>query len=857
MVSLSEIFTKPRSAVASLTQLLPWFKLVAPGVVLCNDGSLLVGYRYFASDLEGVVDDDLNARIDMFERALRQLNDRITLISVQDRFYETSYPDAPFQNTFAKMLDAQWQAQVTQTQHAQMRHTLYLQFAYPNKSEAFFEQLVAEMQDADNVARAFANVVKNRLSERSALNAVKGLLADMVSEFAAITGNFEGIAQQALGFQRMSDEDLLGALYRHANPTQQSGPVSVNTSPLRDGSGLRIQNSTLSVALGSDQITRRNDLLRFDGITKTIHCVALSLTALPSSVSSVHIDRLVGVPAEFTMVQTFQVLDQNETEKIIQNAEAFYRTEVKSVAVRLFEQFSGQESQKVNHGMGVLADDAQDALIKQTSDGLSFGYYNMTILVRGNSERDAADRVASALKTNGYAIIRERQGLLSAYMGSLPGGHRSLMRKYLCSVDNVADLVPLRTILPGVDNHPYFSEVLGRPVAPLIKYMTMWGTAYNMNLHVDDVGHALVIGGTGSGKSTKLSLFLAQYTKYYPCQAFIFDKDFSLYAMSKLLGGKSIDLTGKSGTQVRANPVKRMLSATNGIMALNRWMCVLIGASGHQLTPDERNLLSDTITQLAQMPSTSHRLSVLFALISGRNPDLASKFRQYVDLSDPERGSIMKGVYADFFDNDDDDFQLSNIVCMETGELLQTPEIASPFMEYAFFCIKQRLDRSVPTLIIVEECWYMLANAEFEAGVDEWLRTFRKNSGQVVFATQSPEELQRMRSWAAFVVNVPTRIFLPSINQSVMQLAPIYKQLFSMNDAMLELLKSAVPKRDYLILQPGATRLVTSEMPKVIIDINKATATRSLRESIANLSESGDPEWQWRFLEESLGYEIQ
>ena len=72
--------------------------------------------------------------------------------------------------------------------------------------------------------------------------------------------------------------------------------------------------------------------------------------------------------------------------------------------------------------------------------------------------------------------------------------------------------------------------------------MTPYGVPYDFNTHADDLGHAVVIGGSGSGKTTVMSLLTAQFQKFYPCQTFIFDKDYSMSLLTTLLGGTSMDL---------------------------------------------------------------------------------------------------------------------------------------------------------------------------------------------------------------------------------------------------------------------------------------------------------------------------
>lgn len=856
MVELEALFTKPRKAAASYNEVLPWFGMVNQGVVLCHDGSLLAAFEYEGADIEGVMDDDVSRRIDLLQTAMRQLTDRITLWSVQERRYDTSYPHADYPSPVARAIDRAWAATCTEVPNARLRHRIYLGYSFPTRTEAIFEQIRIEMEQSDNAIRAVGNVLKRRFSAKSAIASVAGQLGEMVEEFEGLLGSFANIVVTSLGFSRLAGEELLGDLYSRANLASPPGPVSVPTRRSQNGE-VEARPVYLNTLLPADDLVRQGDLLQFKGPSKHVYCAALSTTGMPPEAYSLHIDQLLAQPCEYVLVQTFRFIDRNMAEAAIQAAEQFYRTEVKSAAVRMFERITGIESDKINTGNLALAEDAQGALRELTAGDSAYGYYNMTILALGPTARDAArtaDILATTLRAGGYTITRERQGLMSAFLGSLPGNSKVQLRKYLASAANVADLAPIRTISRGEPTHPLFSRLLGRSVPAHVRFMTPYGVPFDFNVHAEDLGHAVVIGGAGSGKSIVMSLITTQFQKYFPCQTYIFDKDHSIALLTTLLDGKCIDMANPQASGVRINPVKRMLTDGDDL-ALLRWLDVLMSSEGAPLAPEEKEELSGVLQNLKSLTREHWRLSTLYSLLNGTNKRLALRLSPFVDRSETE-GSYAKGAFSDYFDNDDDAFSLTALVCMETGKLLQTKEVAAPFMDYAFYCIEKRLDGQTPTMIYVEEAWYMLANPTFEEKINDWLRTFRKKRAFVMFATQSPEEFQRLKSWAAFVTNVPTRIFLPAINDSVAATSHILKALFNMNDAQLDLLSGAVPKRDYLIMKPGMTRLVQASMPGLLIAINEGTVRPDIREAARIGAASGIPNWQVDFLKEVLNVQI-
>jgi len=177
-------------------------------------------------------------------------------------------------------------------------------------------------------------------------------------------------------------------------------------------------------------------------------------------------------------------------------------------------------------------------------------------------------------------------------------------------------------------------------------------------------------------------------------------------------------------------------------------------------------------------------------------------------------------------------------------------------MDYAFYCIERSLDGMTPTMIYVEEAWYMLSNPAFAQKMEDWLRTFRKKRAFVIFATQALDEIARLPNVGSFVTNIPCQIFLPSVKSSVREQAALFRSVFGTTDAQIELLAHAIPKRDYLLVKPSVTRLVTTQMPPAILAINDATSNELRRSELAELAVSGKPGWEINYLKDTLHVQV-
>ena len=59
---------------------------------------------------------------------------------------------------------------------------------------------------------------------------------------------------------------------------------------------------------------------------------------------------------------------------------------------------------------------------------------------------------------------------------------------------------------------------------PLMLAQTRGATPFRLDLHVGDVGHTLIVGPTGSGKSVLLATLALQFRRFVGAQVVLFDK---------------------------------------------------------------------------------------------------------------------------------------------------------------------------------------------------------------------------------------------------------------------------------------------------------------------------------------------
>lgn len=188
----------------------------------------------------------------------------------------------------------------------------------------------------------------------------------MVNDFRQAISSFHGVVGPRLGFERLENEYLLGALSARFNLASPPGPVNIPN-----------RLTYLAQSLPADTLVRQQQYLEFQGPSKSVYVSALSTLGMPKELYSFHIDQLLGLDCEFTVCQMFQFLENSTAQRQIQSAEQYYRMEVKSLGTRIAEKILKTPVDKVNTGNLHLAEDAQAALAELTATDVSYGYYSM------------------------------------------------------------------------------------------------------------------------------------------------------------------------------------------------------------------------------------------------------------------------------------------------------------------------------------------------------------------------------------------------------------------------------------------------------------------------------------------------
>jgi type IV secretion/conjugal transfer VirB4 family ATPase len=477
-----------------------------------------------------------------------------------------------------------------------------------------------------------------------------------------------------------------------------------------------------------------------------------------------------------------------------------------------------------------MATDADEAIAEAEGGGVRYCYVTPKVIItedRADIADENAQLVFKVCQNIGFDPRIESINAVEAWLGSLPGHGWYDIRRPLVNTQNLADILPLTGIWPGLETNPcpYYPKD-----TPALCYgATTGSTPFRFNLHVGDTGHTGIYGPTGSGKSVALGAIAANFRAVPDGQLFFFDKGYSAFVLTKALGGQHLDL---GEDEVPLQPLARIDEETDR-MKLQGLLEDWLQLQNVQLAPNQRKALWRALTLVAEGPPEQRTIS-----------NLVTQVQDGV-VRDGLNAFSLAGPLGRFLDADRDVTLEGNFVTFELETLMAMgPKVIVPVATYLFHRIDQRLDGR-PTLIILDEAWVMLTNSVFGAKIEEWLRTLRKKNAAVVLATQSLSEIANSPHRDVILESCPTKLYLPNAEAKNAASREMYRR-FGLTDRQIEIVAEAAPKRHYYYVSPLGRRLFQFSLgPASLAFIGAGSKTDIIaaRQMIEQHAERWPSEW--------------
>ncbi len=447
----------------------------------------------------------------------------------------------------------------------------------------------------------------------------------------------------------------------------------------------------------------------------------------------------------------------------------------------------------------MLVDDSATATVHELGQSLTaleveghvFGACSLTVVVYDRDEERLERSVAECLKVfagHDGALYEESYNLLNTWLAVVPGNASHNLRRLPLLNTNVADLSFLFTLHTGQRTSDHLG---GR--ACLAVFETAHQTPYFWTLHYQDVGHALIQGATGSGKSF-LANFIVLHAQQYDPVTVIFDLGGSYDALVTRLGGSTWRM-GLAQRTFTINPF--CLDPTpEHLHFLFSFVRVLLQSSGqHHLTLVEDRDLYDAVQNVYALDAPQRRLITLANLLPR---SLAQHLHRWVQ----------GGPYAALFDNPEDTLTFQRVQCFDFEGLEQFPLVLEPLLFYvlhrASASIQDRTAASQLKLFVLDEAWRFARDATVKAYITEALKTWRKRNAAMVLATQSSDDFMDRDLLRTVVESCPTKFFLANPQMDLARA----REVFHLNHTEAALIQRLRPRQQALLKRPDLARVI-------------------------------------------------
>jgi type IV secretion system protein VirB4 len=539
------------------------------------------------------------------------------------------------------------------------------------------------------------------------------------------------------------------------------------------------------------------------------HLRILTIVGFPTATTPGILDDLNRLAFPYRWSTRAILLDKTDATKLLTKIRRQWFSKRKSIAAILKEVMTNEASALVDTDAANKAADADLALQELGADYAGQAYVTATIAVWDNDPRVASEKlrlVEKVIQGRDFTAMPETINAADAWLGSLPGHVYANVRQPPISTLNLAHMIPLSAVWAGPERDEHF----GAP--PLLYGKTEGSTPFRFSIHVGDVGHTLVVGPTGAGKSVLLALMALQFRRYAGAQVFAFDFGGSIRAAAIAMGGDWHDLGGGltdgSADSVALQPLSRIDEAAERAWAAD-WIVAILMRESIQVTPEVKELIWTALSSLASAPVAERTMTGLSVLLQSN--DLKQALRPY----------CVGGPYGRLLDAESEHLGVATVQAFETEGLIGTAA-APAVLSYLFHRIEDRLNGE-PTLIIVDEGWLALDDEDFAGQLREWLKTLRKKNASVVFATQSLSDIDGSAIAPAIIESCQTRLLLPNERAIEPQITAIYRR-FGLNDRQIEILARAMPKRDYYCQSRRGNRLFELGLADVALALCAASS---------------------------------
>src|SRR6266513_2601024 len=758
------------------------------------NGALVAGYEvsgihsYYASD------DDRNRTKTTLEALVRSLPERSMRMQVRFEISEgTSDLTVRYnrqQRNSSEVLQAldqrhleAWQAK--EQEGFFLKHFLHLYFIWDpsihHQSPDF--EWKQKMRSSNTLSLSVNKCIERSRREHE----------DLVMEFDSLLSGVEATLQSTgMTVRRMTHNDIFLEVKRALNP------LGNDVVPYRSPEQTPWYESARSQMANVNIENERDDYLKVGGLLYSwISLKDLSDSTFP------------GVLRELVVMDF----------PLVVNAEVILPDQVKAVKQyksRLRKMLAAQKDMHGGFRINVDAQVAEYQLIRVLQDLISSSLkscqMSLVVAVRTSkparnhleheqAERTLADRRQRVLhaitRMNGAQGVPETLAQKRLFFSGLPAMAGENKRELDVLTLHAADLLPVEMPWRGTPNSPLM--LFETPYRQLVPFSPFDSSLGDANL--------LIMAKSGGGKTFMAQLFLLMMARANPLIS-ILERGDSYQPLVELMGGRVIEvnLEGNETLNPWDLPVGETVPNKDKVAFLKNLTHHMIGDSPQSDSSLLDNLLSDAIAR------TYKRCAIRYSNPIPTFNDLREELANWRDEERLERtideaklAAIKlrlwtgeKGIYSKLFDSPTTMRLDSNWLFFNVEGLSSDPKLETAMSMLIANAVASRSGGKTgqPSIIVLDECWFLLDSPTLAPEVVQLFRTARKRNASVWGISQTVEdfvgtEFQPREHGPGILKNASTKI----IGQQPGDMSPLVNHLYLNPVALNEVKRFSAPRK--------------------------------------------------------------
>ncbi len=615
------------------------------------------------------------------------------------------------------------------------------------------------------------------------------------------------------------------------SPKAKPNPVSTNLKKAIDSTNL-YPKGNLGQYICNKRLFFGNNI-QYQGNTEKDKRFAaiLSLKQYGSETANVILDPLLNLDGEFILTQSYAPIDRERALAEIDRA----------FGVKVNAEDKG--ASQINE-LGTLAD-------MVASEKVSCGFHHNSLMLLTDKQEQLEPLIHEASKAYALAnisVVKETLAQTTAFFAQIPGNTHFIPRRALITSENFADFCSLHNAQTGHHQQNFLNSAVS-----LIETPSKTPVYFNYHAKGSKTnpsrGHALIIGGNDSGKTTTVSFLDSQMSRFPNHRSVFIDRNNGLKVYILAMNGKYITVSPNHAADCKMNPLKLEDNPITRDFAKKWFQALLIQEHESMLPSDIAETANDAIDYcFDSLTPESRQLSHVTKFLPldfPRWPEL----KRWLKGNDNRSG----GQFAWLFDNEEDVIHLNSArIGFNVTYVLDSlsPQVATPLFMYIMHRIEMCLKGSV-TSIVVDEMWQVLRTPYWREWLEERLPSIRKEYGHIIGMTQSPKTIVESDISAELLDNVTTYILFPNPKAD----KSIYVERLGLSETEYDFIKNNSPQSRLFLYKHDTEsiicRLDLSDLSDEIRVFSANTASVSLLERIIKEKGERPADWLSTFIERS------